>query len=133
MTTELSELENQFFAWRQTKTSRVTQVPLELIDKVLAQLASHSKSKIMSELNLSGVMLQRWQKAKKENLTVPEYSKIVIPADDTGIKKKEWTAHQIEKPIHNLAMLHFGTLKIEIQDFEIFNIVLQKILIESQK
>ena len=133
MTTELSELENQFFAWRQTKTSRVTQVPLELIDKVLAQLASHSKSKIMSELNLSGVMLQRWQKAKKENLTVPEYSKIVIPAVDTGIKKKEWTAHQIEKPTHNLAMLHFGTLKIEILDFEIFNIVLQKILIESQK
>ena len=133
MTTELSELKNQFLAWRQTKTSRVTQVPCELIDKVLAQLANHSKSKIMSELNLSAVMLQRWQKAKKENLTVPEYSKIVMPADDTGIKKKEWTSHQIENPIHNLAMLHFGTLKIEIQDFEIFNIMLQKILIESQK
>ena len=81
MTTELSELKKQFFAWRQTKTTRVTQVPPELIDKVLGQLANHSKSKIMSELNLSGVMLQRWQKEKKENLTAPEYSKIVIPAD----------------------------------------------------
>ena len=95
--------------------------------------AAKNNSGPVHRLHLSAVMLQRWQKEKKENLTAPEYSKIVIPADDTGIKKKEWTAHQIENPIHNLAVLHFGTLKIEIQDFEIFNIVLQKILIESQK
>ena len=131
MTTELSELKKQFSAWRKTKTSRATPVPQELRAAVVGQLANHSLSKLCSELSLSRLMLLGWQAAKGQNSAVPEYTKIFVTPNSESVNSNKMYTKQFLNSSSSLATLHFGDLKIEIQNSDALNSVIDKILKES--
>jgi hypothetical protein len=131
MNSELIELKKQFSAWRQTKTSRATPVPQELRAAAVGQLANHSLSKLCSELSLSRVMLLGWQAAKDQNSAVPQYTKIYMAPNSESVNANKIYTKQFLNNSSSLATLHFGDLKIEIQNSDALNSVIDKILRES--
>ena len=131
MNSELIELKKQFSAWRRTKTSRVTPVPPELRAAVVAQLPHYSLSKLCSELSLSRVMLLGWQAAKGQNSAVLEYTKIFVTPNSESVNTNRICTKQFLNNSSSLATLHFGDLKIEIQNSDALNSVIDKILRES--
>ena len=133
MNSELIELKKQFSAWRQSKTSRVTPVPPELRAAAVGQLPHYTLSKLCSQLSLSRVMLSDWQAGIKGNSAALEYTKIFVPEHLETEQKKKISITQYSNNSNSLATVHFRSLKIELQNFDALNSVMDRILSESLK
>ena len=76
-------------------------------------------------------MLLGWQAAKGQNSAVPEYTKIFVTPNSESVNSNKMYTKQFLNSSSSLATLHFGDLKIEIQNSDALNSVIDKILKES--
>ncbi len=133
MNSELIELKKQFSAWRGSKARRVTPVPVELRAAVVAQLPHYSLSRLCSEFSLTRAMISDWQAVSKQNSAAPEYTKIFVPEHSEDEQKNKSCITQFSNNSNSLATVRFRNLKIELQNFDALNSVIDKILSEPRK